>query len=109
MSDLPRCRVIVSLLYQVIDVSHPDFLDVVSLNVFRADVCSHQRLLTESTISTVKCLQLQKSSQKKPEKNLIFLLFEQPVDVVILVPLSRPNNVFGTNDVEERLPLRVLC
>lgn len=46
MSSLPRCGVIVSLLHQVIDVSHPDLLDIVSLDVFKADVCSHQRLLT---------------------------------------------------------------
>lgn len=63
MSNLPRCGVIVSLLHQVIDVSHPDFLDIVSLDVFKADVCSHQRLLTESTASTVKRLRLQNVMQ----------------------------------------------
>lgn len=41
--------------------------------------------------------------------NLIFLLFEQPIDVVVLVSLFGHNNVFGTDDVEERLSLRMLC
>lgn len=58
--------------------------------------------------SNVRCRKILKAAAK-PEKNLVFLLFQQPVDVVILVSLSGPDDVFGTDDVEERLPLRVLC
>lgn len=41
--------------------------------------------------------------------NLIFLLLKQPIDVVILVSLLGHDNVFRTDDVEERLSLRMLC
>lgn len=40
--------------------------------------------------------------------NLIFLLVEQPVDVVILISLFSHYNVFRAYDVEQRLSLRVL-
>lgn len=43
------------------------------------------------------------------DTNLVLLLLKQPIDVVVLVALFRHNDVFGTDDIEERLPLRMLC
>lgn len=42
----PGGAVILSVRHQVIDVGHADFLNVVSLYVFEADLRSHQRLLS---------------------------------------------------------------
>lgn len=41
--------------------------------------------------------------------NLVLLLLKQPIDVVVLVALFRHDDVFGTDDVKERLALRMLC
>lgn len=43
------------------------------------------------------------------DTNLVLLLLEQPIDVVVLVALFGHDDVFGTDDVKERLPLRMLC
>lgn len=45
----------------------------------------------------------------KLNTNLIFLLLKQPIDVVVLVSLLGHDDIFGTDDVEERLALRMLC
>lgn len=47
MSNLPCSTVILSPLHQVIDVSHPNLLNVVPLDVFEADLGRHQGLLSQ--------------------------------------------------------------
>lgn len=55
--NLPGSTVIVSFLHQMIDVGHPNFLDVVPLDVLVADLSSHQCLLVQQheQLSVHKC------------------------------------------------------
>lgn len=111
LSNRPRSGVIVSFLHQVVDVSHPDFLNIVSLNVLEADLRRHQGLLSVSDHERTADRNFTLPPPKKDNSNtnLIFLLLQQPVDVVVLVALLGHDDVFGADDVEEGLSLRMLC